>query len=69
MQDTQTHTVPLRYPSATLLLSENLGRKVVQGMLGRATISQTMDSYSHLLPDMQDGADAEELTVGEYLDK
>jgi hypothetical protein len=25
-------------------------------MLGHATISQTIDTYSHVLPDMQDGA-------------
>jgi integrase len=41
---------------ATLLLSENVNPKIVQEVLGRATISQTMDTYSHVLPDMQDGA-------------
>jgi hypothetical protein len=25
-------------------------------MLGHATITQTMDTYSHVLPDMQDSA-------------
>ncbi len=25
-------------------------------MLGHANISQTLDTYSHVLPDMQDGA-------------
>jgi integrase len=35
---------------------ENVNPKIVQEVLGHATISQTMDTYSHVLPDMQDGA-------------
>ena len=46
----------LRHTCATLLLSRNVHPKVVQEMLGHATISQTMDTYSHVLPDMQDEA-------------
>jgi len=38
------------------LLSKNVNPKIVQEMLGHATISQTMDTYSHVLPNMQDGA-------------
>jgi integrase len=30
--------------------------KIVQEMLGHATITQAMDTYSHVLPDMQDKA-------------
>jgi integrase len=30
--------------------------KIVQEMLGHANISQTMDTYSHVLPDMQEEA-------------
>jgi integrase len=30
--------------------------KIVQEMLGHANISITLDTYSHVLPDMQDGA-------------
>jgi integrase len=39
-----------------LLLSKNVNQKVVQEMLGHATITQTMDTYSHVLPTMQDAA-------------
>ncbi len=35
------------------LMSKNVNPKVVQEMLGHATISQTMDSYSHVLVGMQ----------------
>jgi len=52
---TRMHTRPLLHP-ATLLLSENLNPKIVQEMLGHSTITQTMDTYSHVLPDMQDQA-------------
>jgi integrase len=38
---------------ATLLLSKNVNPKIVQEMLRHATISQTMDTYSHVLPDIQ----------------
>ena len=46
----------LRHTFATILLSRGTHPKVVQEMLGHANISQTMDTYSHVLPDMQDGA-------------
>jgi integrase len=46
----------LRHTCATLLLSKNVNQKVVQEMLGHATITQTMDTYSHVLPTMQDAA-------------
>ena len=48
----------LRHTCATLLLSKNVNPKIVQEMLGHATISQTMDTYSHVLPGMQDEAAA-----------
>jgi integrase len=35
------------------LLQEGVHPKVVQEMLGHATISMTMDTYSHVLPSMQ----------------
>jgi integrase len=53
------HTVrfhDLRHTCATLLCSKNVNPKVVQEMLGHANISQTMDIYSHVLPNMQDEA-------------
>ena len=46
----------LRHTFATLLLTRGTHPKVVQEMLGHANISQTLDTYSHVLPDMQDGA-------------
>ena len=46
----------LRHTCATLLLSKNINPKIAQEMLGHATISQTMDTYSHVLPGMQDEA-------------
>jgi integrase len=46
----------LRHTCATLLLSKNVNPKIVQEMLGHATISQTMDTYSHVMPGMGDVA-------------
>jgi integrase len=46
----------LRHTCATLLLSKNVNPKIVQELLGHANISQTMDTYSHMLPDMQERA-------------
>ena len=46
----------LRHTCATLLLSTGTHPKIVQEMLGHANISMTMDTYSHVLPDMQEKA-------------
>jgi integrase len=46
----------LRHTCATLLLSRNVNPKIVSEMLGHATIAITLDTYSHVLPTMQDGA-------------
>lgn len=46
----------LRHTCATLLLSKNVNPKIVSEMLGHATISQTMDTYSHVMPGMSDVA-------------
>ena len=46
----------LRHTCATLLLSRNVNPKIVSEMLGHATIAITLDTYSHVLPNMQDGA-------------
>lgn len=43
----------LRHTFATTLLGSNVNAKVVQEMLGHATIKTTMDTYSHVLPNMQ----------------
>jgi integrase len=56
------HTVrlhDLRHTCATILLKMGQHPKFVQELLGHATISQTLDTYSHVLPGMGDGlADA-----------
>jgi integrase len=43
----------LRHTWATLTLSASEHPKVVQERLGHSTIGVTMDTYSHVLPDMQ----------------
>ena len=40
----------LRHTAATLLLGRGVHPKIVQEMLGYSTITQTMDTYSHVLP-------------------
>jgi integrase len=46
----------LRHTCVTLLLSKNVTPKVVSETFGHATIAITLDTYSHVLPDMQDSA-------------
>lgn len=46
----------LRHTCATLLLSKGIHPKIVQEILGHSTISITLDTYSHVLPNMQEGA-------------
>ncbi len=46
----------LRHTCATLLLSAGENPKVVSERLGHASITLTMDTYSHVLPDMQEAA-------------
>lgn len=46
----------LRHTCATLLLSRGIHPKVVSELLGHATVSMTLDRYSHVLPHMQDDA-------------
>ena len=43
----------LRHTAATLAIQEGIHPRVVQEMLGHARISQTLDTYSHVLPIMQ----------------
>ncbi len=55
----------LRHTCATLLLGEGVNAKVVSEMLGHASITITLNTYSHVLPDMQDtAADAMEAALG-----
>ena len=46
----------LRHTCATLLLDRNVNPKIVSEMLGHATIAITLDTYSHVLPNMQSEA-------------
>jgi len=43
----------LRHTAATLLLRAGVHPKIVQELLGHATIAITLDTYSHVLPSMQ----------------
>ena len=45
----------LRHTCATLLLKKGVHPKYVQELLGHATIAITLDTYSHVLPGMDDG--------------
>lgn len=56
----------LRHTCASLLLKAGIHPKVVQELLGHKTITITLDTYSHLLPGLQEGA-AE--TIGAMLAK
>ena len=44
----------LRHTCATLLLGRCVHPKLVQELLGHATIAMTLDTYSHYLPSMGD---------------
>ncbi len=46
----------LRHTMATLLLSEGVNPKIVSERLGHASIVLTLDTYSHVLPTMQEDA-------------
>jgi integrase len=43
----------LRHTAASLAMKNNVHPKVVAEMLGHASIMHTMDTYSHVMPDMQ----------------
>jgi len=46
----------LRHTFATTLLANNVNPKIVQEMLGHASIKTTMDTYAHVLPIMHKSA-------------
>ena len=46
----------LRHTSATIALVSGVHPKIVQERLGHSTISVTLDTYSHVLPSMQEDA-------------
>jgi integrase len=60
-----TRLYDLRHTCATLLLNSNVHPKYVQELLGHASISQTLDTYSHVLKGMDGGiGDAMDAAVG-----
>lgn len=46
----------LRHTHASLLLKQNVHPKIVSERLGHSSIQMTLDTYSHLLPNMQQDA-------------
>jgi integrase len=46
----------LRHTCATLLLLKGVHPKLVQELLGHSSIEMTLDTYSHVLPNMGDAA-------------
>lgn len=46
----------LRHTMATLLLSQGINPKIVSERLGHSSIALTLDTYSHVLPTMQQDA-------------
>jgi integrase len=54
---TSTRTKADLHPTcATLLLTKGVHPKIVQQMLGHSSITITLDTYSHVLPNMQEKA-------------
>lgn len=43
----------LRHTSASLLIGQGINAKVIQERLGHSSITVTMDTYGHLLPNLQ----------------
>ena len=46
----------LRHTAATLMLQQGIHPKIVQERLGHSDISMTLNTYSHVLPSMQEEA-------------
>ena len=46
----------LRHTFAPLMLCNNVNPRIVQDIPGYARISESMDTYSHFLPDIQEKA-------------
>jgi integrase len=46
----------LRHTCATLLLTKGVHPKIVSEMLGHSSIAITLDTYSHVIPGMQEVA-------------
>ena len=48
--------IPYGHTNATIMLRNAVPAKIVSSMLGHSTIGITLDTYSHVLTDMQEGA-------------
>ncbi len=60
----------LRHTHATQLLKNNVHPKIVQERLGHEDISTTLNTYSHVLPGMQDAAaESVDLALREALER
>ncbi len=46
----------LRHTAASLLLAEGVHPKIVQERLGHSTAQITLDTYSHVVPSLQEDA-------------
>jgi len=55
----------LRHGAASLLLAQGVHARVVMEMLGHSTIALTMNTYSHVIPELQrEAADKMEMMLG-----
>lgn len=56
MEGTRLHDA--RHTHASLMLKQGIHPKVVQERLGHASIQTTLDTYSHVVPGLQEAAAA-----------
>jgi integrase len=54
LPDTRFHD--LRHTCATILLTKGVHPKIISEMLGHSSIAITLDTYSHVIPGMQEAA-------------
>ena len=47
------HFHDLRHSCASMMLADGVNVKAIQTILGHSTISMTMDTYAHLMPNAQ----------------
>jgi integrase len=60
----------LRHSHATLLLSQQVHPKVVSERLGHSTVNLTLNTYSHVLPNLQsEAANQIDLALGKHRPK
>ena len=54
MPDVRFHD--LRHTCATLLLTKGVHPKIVSEMLGHSSVAITLDTYSHVIPELGEAA-------------